>query len=149
MSGPYRTRFGPAQWQDVAVADQTTVIRPSAILADRDARRVLDALEARDVSKGGVWSASPGLWQRYDRPWDGPGGMRGNAQLVGTIGTVYGTPSKYDITIYRVTVTMFGAEHSWTVERICDDALQYADLTLESCPRTSLNAAAPDPFRKG
>jgi hypothetical protein len=96
-----------------------------------------------------VWSASAGLWQRYDRPWDGVGGLRGTSQLVGTIGAVYGTPSKYDITIYRVTVTSFGAEHGWTVERICDDALQYADLTLASCPRTTLDGAAPDPFRRG
>ena len=129
------------------MAEQTTVIRPSAVLADRDAHRVLEALEQRDVGKGGVWSASPGLWQRYDRPWDGVAGLRGTAQLVGTIGTVYGSPSKYDITIYRVTVSDHGAASGWTVERVCDDALQYADLSLASCPRTTLTAPAPDPFR--
>jgi hypothetical protein len=130
------------------VADQITVIRPSAVLAERDARRVLGELEHRDVSRGGVWSASSGLWQRYDKPWDGAGGMRGTSKLVGTIGAVYGTPSKYDITIFRVTVTDHGLEHGWSVDRICDDALQYADLTLESCPRTKLSSAAPDPFHK-
>ena len=85
------------------MSDTTTVIRPSAILADRVAKQVLDALVQRDVSKGGVWSASAGLWQRYDKPWDGA--TRGTARLLGSIGTVYGTPSKYDITIYRVTLT--------------------------------------------
>jgi hypothetical protein len=129
------------------VSDQTTVIRPSAVLADRDARRVLEELEARDVSKGGVWSATSGLWQRYDKAWDGPAGLRGSAQLLGTIGAVYGTPSKYDITIYRVTVTDAGMELGWSVEALCDDALQYADLTLASCPRTTLTSPAPDPFR--
>ncbi|MGB8652463.1 MAG: hypothetical protein WCD35_17585 [Mycobacteriales bacterium] len=130
------------------MADLTTVIRPSAVLAEVVARQVVRELESRDVSKGGVWSANTGLWQRYDHAWDGPGGMRGTAQLVGTIGAVYGTPSKYDITIYRVTVTEYGLTKGWTVDRICDDALQYADLTLASCPRTSLTSAAPDPFRK-
>ncbi|MCW2587321.1 MAG: hypothetical protein JWN55_2837 [Frankiales bacterium] len=130
------------------VTDQTTVIRPSAVLKDTDARRVLTELEAQDVSRGGVWSASPGVWQRYDKPWDGPGGMKGSSQLIGTIGAVYGTPSKYDITIYRVTVTSHGDATGWNVERICDDALQYAGLTLASCPRTTLSSATPDPFRK-
>ncbi|MCW2601149.1 MAG: hypothetical protein JWM02_2978 [Frankiales bacterium] len=130
------------------MAEQTTVIRPSAILAERAARLVLAALESRDVSRGGIWSASPGLWQRYDRAWDGPAGSRGSAQLIGTIGTVYGTPSKYDITIYRVTVTDHGATTGWSVEGICDDALQYADLTLETCPRAALASPAPDPFRR-
>ena len=130
------------------MSDAVTVIRPSAILDQGVARAVLAELESRDVSKGGVWSASPGLWQRYDRAWDGVAGTRGSAQLLGTIGAVYGTPNKYDITIYRVTVTQFGADNRWSVESLCDDALQYADLTLETCPRTALSTARPDPFHK-
>lgn len=129
------------------MTEQTTVIRPSAVLPDRVARQVVAELETRDVGRGGVWSVSPGLWQRYDRPWDGPAGMRGSAQLVGTIGAVYGTPSKYDITIYRVTITSAGVDSGWTVETLCDDALQYADLTLVSCPRATLPGAGADPFR--
>lgn len=128
--------------------EQTTVIRPSAVLAERLARRVLEELEARDVSRRGVWSASTGLWQRYDLPWDGVGGMRGQAKLVGTIGVVYGTPSKHDVTIYRATVTEHGLAAGWSVDRLCDDALQFAGLTLASCPRVSLPAAGPDPFRR-
>ena len=129
--------------------EQITVIRPSALLKDQDAHRVLMALEQRDVSKGGVWSASAGLWQRYDHAWDGENGAKGTSQLVGTIGIVYGTPSKYDITIYRATVTELGLDAGWTVDSLCDDALQYADLTLASCPRTTLTNPSPDPFRKG
>ncbi len=131
---------------DPGVSDTTTVIRPSAILTDRLAKQVLDALVTRDVSKGGVWSASAGLWQRYDQPWSGV--SRGAAQLVGSIGTVYGTPSKYDITIYRVTITETGSAAGWTVDTLCDDALQYADLTLARCPRAILTSAQPDPFRR-
>jgi len=130
------------------VPEQTTVIRPSALLKDKEAHRVLLALEERDVSRGGVWSATAGLWQRYDQAWDGEAGSRGGAQLVGTIGVVYGTPSKYDITIFRATVTEHGAEAGWTVDRLCDDALQFADLTLASCPRTALMSPTADPFHK-
>lgn len=129
--------------------DSTTVIRPSAVLQERAAREVVGELEARDVSKGGVWSASSGVWQRYDMPWDGVGGTRGRSQLVGTIAAVYGTPSKYAITIYRVTTTEHGRAVGWSVERLCDDALQYADLTLATCPRAGLVAPpSPDPFRR-
>lgn len=128
--------------------EQITVIRPSALLKDQDAHRVLVALEQRDVSRGGVWSATAGLWQRYDNPWDGEGGSKGSSQLVGTIGVVYGTPSKYDITIFRATVTEHGLATGWTVDRLCDDALQFADLTLASCPRTTLTQPTSDPFYK-
>lgn len=129
--------------------EATTVIRPSAILNEKSARAVVSELEARDVSRGGVWSASTGVWQRYDEPWNGVGGTRGTSQLVGTIAAVYGTPGKYDITIYRVTTTDHGRLSGWSVERLCDDALQYADLTLATCPRAALVAPpAPDPFRR-
>ena len=129
--------------------DATTVIRPSAVLGEAAARAVVRELEDRDVSRGGVWSASSGVWQRYDVPWDGVGGTRGSAQLIGTIAAVYGTPNKYDITIYRVTITSAGRDAGWTVEALCDDALQYADLTLATCPRAALVAPpSPDPFRR-
>ena len=129
--------------------DATTVIRPSAVLGEAAARAVVQQLEQRDVGRGGVWSASSGVWQRYDVPWDGVGGTRGNAKLVGTVAAVYGTPNKYDITIYRVTITEHGAATGWSVEGLCDDALQYADLTLATCPRAALVAPpAPDPFRR-
>ncbi len=82
-------------------------------------------------------------------PWDGVAGGPGAARLIGSIGAVYGTPSKYDITIYRVTTTDHGRSLGWSVEALCDDALRYADLTLATCPRTGLAAPpAPDPFRR-
>ncbi len=130
-------------------AEQTTVIRPSAVLDERLARDVVRELEYRDVGRGGVWSASPGLWQRYDQPWNGKPSGRGTAVLVGSIGAVYGTPSKYDITIYRATVTVAGQDLGWTVEALCDDALQHAGITLATCPRAELVAPPrPDPFRR-
>ncbi len=129
--------------------DQTTVIRPSAVLGEKAAAAVVRELESRDVGRGGVWNVSPGLWQRYDVPWNGTPGGPGTAKLVGGIAAVYGTPSRYDITIYRVTTTDHGRAVGWTVEKLCDDALQYAGRTLAECPRSSLVAPpTPDPFRR-
>lgn len=127
----------------------TRVIRPAAVLRELEAMRVKTALEERDVARGGVWNVSPGMWQRYDRPWDGLAGLAGSARLLGTIAVVYGSPTRYDITIYRATITAGGADAGWTVEMLCDDALQYAGLTLASCPRAEL-AAPPivDPFKR-
>ena len=58
----------------------------------------------------------------------------------------YGTPTRYEITIYRVTVTRFGTAQGWTVEALCNEALGFGSLDLASCPRASLNAP-PKPFR--
>ena len=131
------------------MADTTAVIRPSAVLTEVLANKILKELETQDVSKGGIWSANVGLWQRYDHAWDGPGGTHGTAKLVGSIGAVYGTPSKYDITIYRVTVTEHGTKLGWSVDSLCDDALKWVNLTLATCPRTELASTAKDPFHKG
>jgi hypothetical protein len=130
--------------------EATTVIRPSAVLPEKAARQVVVELERRDVSLGGVWNASAGLWQRYDCPWNGVPSGPGSAVLVGSIAAVYDTPSRYMITIYRVTTTERGRALGWSVEALCDDALQHAGLTLATCPRTGLAAPPrPDPFRRG
>jgi len=132
------------------MAETTRVIRPAAVLREQEASRVVAALEEQDVSRGGVWNAAPGLWQRYDHAWDGEGGMSGSARLMGTIGVVYGSPSRYEITVYRVTVTESGVEQGWSVETLCDDALRYGGLTLDDCPRAELTTPPmPDPFRRG
>lgn len=108
---------------------------------------ILAALETRDVSRGGLWNATPGLWQRYDRPWDGAGGSHGSAQQVGSIAVIYDAPRRNEITIFKVVVLPHGLATGWTVERICDDALGYAGLTLGTCPRAELHAPPkPDPF---
>lgn len=123
------------------------VIRPAAVLGVAAATEVLSILERNDVSRGGVWSATPGMWQRYDRPWDGESGLRGNSVLVGSIAVIYDEPRRNEITIYRVNVTPHGTEAGWTVERLCDDALSWVGLTLATCPRADLVAPPrPDPF---
>ncbi len=121
------------------------VIRPAAIIPEESARAVLVELALNDVRNGGRWHAEPSLWRRYSSPWDSPDGP-GVAKLIGSVQVAYGTPTRYDITIYRVTVSPHGTENGWTVARICDEALGFGGLTLSDCPRASLSVP-PKPFR--
>lgn len=116
----------------------TEVIRPSAIVPETAARQVLFELAVRDIRNGGVWLADPSIWRRFDGP-------AGNT-LIGSIQVAYGMPTRFEITIFRATVTKHGAERGWTVTSLCDDALQYGGLSLANCPRAGL-AVPPKPFR--
>lgn len=128
--------------------DRVEVIRPAAVLEARVAAVVLRTLRNDDVSSGGVWNASASVWQRYDRPWNGVGGTRGDARLMGTIAVMYDTPVRNEVTIYRVTITLAGGEMGWSVDAICDDALFSGGLTLASCPRAEVvETPRKDPFR--
>lgn len=123
------------------------MIRPAAVLGLAAAAEVIRALERHDIANGGVWSATPGMWQRFDRPWNGPAGGRGTAQLAGSIAVIYDEPRRNEITIYRVNVTPAGLAAGWDVERLCDDALSWVGLTLATCPRADLRPPPkPDPF---
>ena len=128
--------------------ERTEVIRPAAVLPEEAAMKILAALRAADVSRGGVWNASSSLWQRYDRPWDVLTGLRGDAELIGTICVTYDMPSRYYITVYRVTVTEVGLDQGWSVAKLCDDAFGFGGLTLDSCPRADLvSPVRVDPFK--
>ena len=122
----------------------TEVIRPAAIVPEDSARQVLVELALRDVLNGGVWLSDPSRWALYDTPWNATN-QPGETQLIGTIQVAYGTPTKYDITIYRATITRRGTQLGWTVTSLCDEALGYGGLNLATCPRASLSAP-PKPF---
>lgn len=124
----------------------TEVIRPAAILPENATREVLMQLALNDVRVGGLWQADPAVWRRFDRPWDGEDGGPGSAGLLGTIQVAYGVPTRYEITIFRVTVSLLGDQCGWSVSSLCDEAIGYGGLTLETCPRAAL-AAPPRPFR--
>lgn len=124
------------------------VIRPAAVIDDRQARALLAELVRRDVSTGGVWSGTASLWQRYDRPWNGPLGARGDAETVGSIFVTFNQPNDYWVTIYRVSISEHGRLLGWTVEKLCDELLETIGMTLEHCPRAAmLPAPARDPFK--
>lgn len=124
------------------------VIRPAAVLPERAAREILTALHGQDVSRGGIWNTTTTLWQRYDRPWDGPLGSKGASLLIGSIAVVYGTPTRGSITVYRASVTEDGIQAGWTTDSLCDEAFAYAGLNLANCPRAALQPPPQrDPFK--
>jgi hypothetical protein len=123
----------------------TEVLRPAAVVPEETAREILIELSLNSVHADGFWFAEPSRWNRYDRPWtdlDDPG----EAGLIGTIQVAYGTPRKYDITIYRVSVTTLGSTLGWSVQSLTDDALGLSGLSLAKCPRASLDLP-PRPYR--
>lgn len=124
----------------------TEVIRPAAIIPENAARAILMQLALLDVRVDGLWQADPAVWRRFDSPWDGHDGGPGTARLLGSIQVAYGVPTRYEITIYRVTLSELGQAADWTVAGLCDEALGYGGLTLDICPRAHL-AAPPRPFR--
>jgi hypothetical protein len=119
----------------------TEVIRPAAIVPETSARAILFEMAMRDVRAGGLWHAQPTLWRRYDRPWEGQ--QPGPSHLLGTLQVAYGTPTRYAITIYRVTITTEGSQEGFHVTSLTDEALGFGDLTLSSCPRAQLQAPPP------
>ena len=124
----------------------TQVIRPAAVLPELAARAVVAELMLCDARRDGVWVAEPTCWRRYDQSWDGADGGPGSAREIGALQIVYGMPGRYEITVFRVTVSAFGAELGWTVESLCGEAFGYGGLTLAACPRADLRPP-PQPFR--
>jgi hypothetical protein len=119
------------------------IIRPAAIVPEEAARLVLVELSLRHVDAGGEWEATPTTWHRYDGPRDPDSATPMGARLVGTLQVAYGTPTRYDITIYRATVTRLGTDTGWTVESLCDEALGFGGLSLARCPRAALTPPPP------
>ncbi len=121
------------------------VIRPAAIVPEEAANAILIELSLNSATTGGLWMAEPSRWNRYDSPWqstDSPG----TSSLVGSIQVAYGTPTKYELTIYRVIITRRGHELGWSVESLTDEALGLGGLSLRECPRAELKTP-PKPFR--
>ena len=133
-----------SETQDEGVITQ--VIRPAAVIPEEAARSVLMQLALRDVRIGGVWDVEPNVWRRFDTPWEMGTADHGGSELMGTIQIAYGVPTRYEITLFRATITREGTAAGWTVEALCDEALALGGLTLASCPRADL-APPPRPFR--
>ncbi|MDQ1748106.1 MAG: hypothetical protein QOD07_2369 [Frankiaceae bacterium] len=131
-----------SELQDEGVV--TEVIRPAAVVPEEAARTILMQLSLRDLTLGGVWEAEPAQWRRYGAPGQDERGE--DAELAGTIQIAYGVPTRYEITIFRATVTAAGHRLGWTVESLCDEALAHGELSLATCPRADL-AAPPSPLR--
>jgi hypothetical protein len=124
----------------------TEVIRPAAVLMADAARRILAGLAEEDVRDNGLWLTSPGVWQRYDKAWPYGGREPNGARHLGTIRSIYDSPQRYMVTIFRASITPDGLDQGWSVDSLCDDALKHAGLTLAECPRADL-VAPPEPLR--
>lgn len=120
----------------------TQVIRPAAILPEVESRTVLGELSRRDARSNGMWNSTPSVWERFDRPWSHPHSP-GPAKLLGSMHIVYDSPLRYQITIYRAVITIHGHDQGWTVTGLCDEALGFAGLSLDTCPRASLTPPPP------
>src|SRR5438046_396949 len=86
-------------------------------------REAPEALARGPLGAGGHWDATPTTWHRYDRPRDPSDPAPMDTRLIGTLQVAYGTPTKYEITVYRATITRLGTDAGWTVESLCDEAL--------------------------
>lgn len=125
----------------------TEVIRPAAIIPETAARAIVRELESRSPAHGGVWTATTRVWNRYQAPGVDEHGQP-TSPLVGRMEVAYGTPTRYEITVYRATLTSVGTAAGWTVESLCDEPLSFGGLRLATCPRASLRPP-PKPFRFG
>ncbi len=121
------------------------VIRPAAVLSESNARLILTGLAADDVQAGGHWWTRVGTWRRYAEPWARGAHDPGDAVHIGTISCVYDSPTRFCVTVFRVSMTAQGLRLGWTTQALCDEAFKHAGLTLNDCPRASL-AAPPRPF---
>jgi len=135
--------IGMEIYGDGAVSE---IIRPAAIVPEDAARAILAALNERSIEKGGHWVATARQWYRYNVPGVNETGAP-YGRLVGCIEAIYGATTRYEVTLYRVTVTPVGTEAGWTVERLCDEPLSYGGLSLASCPRAQMQPP-PKPFRR-
>ncbi len=120
----------------------SAAIRPAAVLPREAAAVARRTLDERDVSRGGVWNATGGVWQRYDRPWTGAAGSRGGAELLGSIGVIHDQPGNGDIALYKVTLTAAGRQLHFTEEALANEVLGYAGLSLATCSRSEIDDAA-------
>jgi hypothetical protein len=131
-------------YDDVTV---TEVIRPAAVLSEHNAHLVKEGLKRDDVRSGGRWHAEPGCWRLFERAWKGKDERSAAAAgLIGSIQVAYGMPTRWEITIFRATITAVGVQNGYTVDTLCDGALTHAGLTLATCPRIDM-PAPPRAFR--
>ena len=122
------------------------VIRPAAVLSESATRMILQGLALDDVHHGGHWWLRVGTWRRYASPWDEGAEEPGEAVHIGTISCVYDSPSRYCVTVFRVSMTSYGLSQGWTTASLCDEAFSHAGLTLAQTPRASLTTP-PRPMR--
>jgi hypothetical protein len=132
----------------VATPALSSQVRPAMVLQERDARRLLEAAERFDVSRGGNFAAGPAGIQVWTGPFDGPNGSHGTAHHLGSVDWSYDTPVKHYVTIYRVMVTQAGVDEGETTFSILQRVLGLGGLAADGNRITLPMPPARDPFRR-
>ena len=132
----------------VAVPALASHVRPALVLAERETREVLAAAARQDVGVGGRFSAGPAGVQLWNGPFDGPNGLHGSAQHLGSVDWSYDTPARHYSTIYRVMVTRAGVDTGQTTLSILTTVLELAGLSADGTRITMAAPPARDPFRR-
>jgi hypothetical protein len=124
-----------------------SAVRPALVLAERQARALLDAAAANDVSRGGLFSTSPACVQVWDRPWDSLAAP-GSAVHLGSVDWSYDTPVKHYVTIYRAMVTDAGNSAGESTLSVLGRVLALTGIPLDGARVTMAAPPARDPFRR-
>ncbi len=130
----------------VAVPALASNVRPALVLAERQARELLTAALGHDVGNGGRFCAGPAGIQLWSGPFDGQGGTRGSAVLLGSVNWTYDTPVRHYATIYRAMVTSTGLEGGHTPPSVLAEVLALTGLSVEGARLTMAVPPARDPF---
>lgn len=131
----------------VAVPALSSHVRPALVLAEKEARALLDASQTHDVSRGGLYCSSPIGIQVWDRPWatsDDPG----SSVHLGSVDWSYDTPAKHYVTIYRVMVTAQGVDAGATPLSVITSVLGLTGIPVDGERVTMPAPPTRDPFRR-
>lgn len=131
----------------VAVPALSSHVRPALVLAEGEARDLLDMAARSDVRSGGRFFAGPAGVQVWSAPFDGPDGSPGTAVHLGSVDWSYDTPVRHYATIYRAMVTAAGVEAGETTETILRAVLGLADIRMDGSHVTMPAPPPRDPFR--
>src|SRR4051794_23193092 len=132
----------------VSVPALISHIRPALVLAEADARQLIQAADSHGVRTGGHFLAGPLGIQLWSGPFDGPDGTPGSALHFGSIDWSYDTPVKHYATIYRSTVTTAGVNAGETTASVLARVLALCGIGAGG-ERVTVPIPPPrDPFRR-
>lgn len=124
-------------------------VRPALVLPERQTRALLDSAGHEDVGRGGSFSAGPAGIQVWTGPFNGPGGTKGDAVLLGSVDWSYDTPVRHYATIYRAMVTQDGLDRGETTASVLARVLALTGLSVDGERLSLAQPPARDPFHRG
>ena len=120
-----------------------SAIRPSLVVAEREARELLAAVREQDVRAGGCFRAGPAGVEVWSSPFTGAV----ESMLVGSVDWTYDTPVRHYVTIYRAMVTAAGVAAGESTSSVLERVLALAGLPLDGERLETPMPPRRDPFR--